>query len=687
MLLKLTGINKEFKIDKNEKFKALNDVSLEFDKGEFVAILGPSGCGKSTLLNIIAGLDKPSSGELVINQQSTKNFRDKDWDFYRKNSIGFVFQQFNLIEHLSALENVEIVMSLTGVSKATRRKRACELLEQVGLNQKQALHLPSELSGGQKQRVAIARALANDPDIILADEPTGALDVKTGLQVMNLLKSIAKDKLIIMVTHNQQLAKDYSTRIIRILDGQIQAEEVLGAKHEVSKHESFKKKNKAMPFKEALKLSFRNMKKKLGRVTITAIAGSIGIAGISLIMGLSNGANIFIDDQVIKFGSSNVIEVSKAEKNKKGEIVDITDPKRFDYLKDNKEVALIRPALEKQGNWEYKNDTVETEMSSLANKPNQQFLKEFLIGELPQKNEVIINKALARDLLEMDNEKIENINYNKALNKKITLDLASTGLSDKQEFTVSGIIDEIDVNESYIYYNYDDLKSFYQSVKIFATNLYKSLTKKVSTYEVVIKDSKKLNEVKQWIIKHDDVKTERYGSGMLSFGSEGVKVSSFALIFQESLSTIISLAKVVMIAFLVIALIVSSILIAIVLFSSVLERRTEIGILKAVGARRKDIMRVFQSEAILLGLLSGVIGIVASFILVPVAEIIFNQFSGVDVSGIVKIPLSAKLFNVSVPLLLQIGLILISIIVAFIAGYIPSRKATKMEVIDALRDE
>ncbi|MDF9867057.1 putative ABC transport system permease protein [Bacilli bacterium PM5-3] len=690
MILELKKITKEFSIDKKSSFKALNDISLGFNKGEFVSILGPSGCGKSTLLNVIAGLDMPTSGELIIDGKSTKKYKEKDWDFYRKNNIGFVFQQFNLIEHLSALENVEIVMSLTGINKKIRRTRAIELLNKVGINEKHANHLPSELSGGQKQRVAIARALANDPDIILADEPTGALDTKTGIIIMNLLKEVAKDKLIIMVTHNQKLAYEYSSRVVRILDGEITLDECIKNEASTDEISTLSKKNKSMPFKEAFKLSLRNMKKKMGRVVITALAGSIGIAGISLVLGLSNGANIFIDDQIIKFGSSNVMQVSKTEKNKDGEIKEVTNKKKFDFIKENEEVTNIRPQLQKLGSWQVKKEVLETEAYALAPTTNQEFLNDFLVGKLPKenKNELLINKALARELMGIYNYDKDTTKYEKILNKKITLDLKSSGYIGTQTFKVVGIIDEIDVNQGFLYYNYNDLKDFYQKTKMFDKSIYDLTMKKVTNYEVSIKNPRELNNVKDWI--YDQSGTKAQGSmmsGMMGATSEGISVVSFAIIFQSALNTLINIAQLVMIAFLVISLIVSSILIAIVLFSSILERRTEIGILKAVGARKKDIMRVFQSEAILLGLFSGVIGVAISFVLIPIAENIVNRFSEYNVSGIIKIPLSGELFGMNIPFLPLLILIFISTTVAFVAGYLPSRKATKMQVIDALRDE
>ena len=277
---------------------ALRGVDLEFRKSEFVSILGPSGCGKTTLLNIIGGLDKYTSGDLIINGKSTKQFTDRDWDTYRNHSIGFVFQSYNLIPHQTVLSNVELALTLSGVSKEERRKRATEVLEKVGLGDQ--LHKkPNQMSGGQMQRVAIARALVNDPDILLADEPTGALDSETSVQIMEILKEISKEKIIIMVTHNPELAETYSNRIIRLLDGKVtddsnpyKAEEITAT--ETAKKAGKKKKKRSMSFLTALLLSLNNLMTKKGRTFLTSFAGSIGIIGIALILSVSAGVNAYI---------------------------------------------------------------------------------------------------------------------------------------------------------------------------------------------------------------------------------------------------------------------------------------------------------------------------------------------------------------------------------------------------------
>ena len=294
-MLKLKNITKEY-VSGDTKVEALKGINIEFRKSEFVSILGQSGCGKTTLLNIIGGLDRYTSGDLIINGKSTKDFKDKDWDEYRNYSIGFVFQSYNLIPHQTVLENVELALTISGVSRKERKQRAIKALEDVGL--KEQIHKkPNQLSGGQMQRVAIARALVNDPDIILADEPTGALDTKTSVQIMEILKEISKDKLIVMVTHNPDLAKKYSSRIVKILDGVITDDSKPFTKEDEEKEKdtNVKSGRTSMKFFTALRLSLNNLMTKKGRTILTSFAGSIGIIGIALILSISNGVQNYIN--------------------------------------------------------------------------------------------------------------------------------------------------------------------------------------------------------------------------------------------------------------------------------------------------------------------------------------------------------------------------------------------------------
>nr|HPN90717.1 ABC transporter ATP-binding protein [Bacilli bacterium] len=310
-MLKLINIEKNYYMG-STTVQALKKVNLEFRKSEFVAILGPSGCGKTTLLNLIGGLDRYTDGDIVINNKSTKEYKDADWDAYRNHSIGFVFQNYNLIPHLKVLGNVELALTLSGISIEERKKRAIDALNKVGLHD-QIYKLPNQLSGGQMQRVAIARALVNDPDILLADEPTGALDSETSIQIMEILKEVAKDRLVIMVTHNPDLANQYATRIIRLLDGVVISDsnpyQAEVAKKDQTKGERLK--HTSMSFLTALALSFQNLLTKKARTILTAFAGSIGIIGIALVLALSNGFQSYVDKMQADTLSSYPLIISR----------------------------------------------------------------------------------------------------------------------------------------------------------------------------------------------------------------------------------------------------------------------------------------------------------------------------------------------------------------------------------------
>ena len=334
-MLQLQHISKVYHTA-NQEFHALKDISIRFRENEFVSILGQSGSGKTTLLNIIGGLDQYTSGDLLIQGKSTKQFKDRDWDSYRNHTIGFVFQSYNLIGHQTALSNVEIAMTLSGVSKAERKKRAIEALERVGLKD----HLykkPSQMSGGQMQRIAIARALVNNPKVVLADEPTGALDSETSVQIMELLKDIAKERLVIMVTHNPELAKTYSTRIVQVLDGNILSDSNPYEPTEETKQGDIQFTKTKMSFMTALALSFNNLLTKKGRTFLTAFAGSIGIIGIALILALSNG----VSDYVKKVQEDTLVSLplTISEKNQSNLLATSPDLSDKPY-KDNNELGV-----------------------------------------------------------------------------------------------------------------------------------------------------------------------------------------------------------------------------------------------------------------------------------------------------------------------------------------------------------
>ena len=363
-MLKLNNIKKNYETG-NESVKALKGISIEFRENEFVSILGPSGCGKTTLLNIIGGLDHYTSGDLIIDGISTKKYKDRDWDTYRNHRIGFVFQNYNLISHQTVLSNVELALTLSGVDKQTRRKKAIEVLEKVGLKD-QMYKKPNQMSGGQMQRVAIARALVNDPDILLADEPTGALDTKTSVQIMEILKEISKDRLIIMVTHNPDLAEKYSTRIINLLDGEVTSDsKPYSSKKEEKekiKEEKRKAKKTSMSFLTAMNLSLNNLMTKKGRTILTAFAGSIGIIGIALILSISNGVQQYINNVEEETLTSYPLTVQE-------ETVEISDL-----------ITTLQPDADKEVNEDgkiYSNDVMSEMMATMSAKVQSNNLEAF----------------------------------------------------------------------------------------------------------------------------------------------------------------------------------------------------------------------------------------------------------------------------------------------------------------------
>lgn len=360
-MLSLYNISKIYKSG-DDKIFALNDVSISFRQNEFVSILGPSGGGKTTLLNIIGGLDRYTSGDLVINGKTTKKFSSKDWDTYRNHSVGFIFQSYNLIPHQSVLANVELALTLSGVSKKERRKRAVEALKRVGLSD-QIKKKPNQMSGGQMQRVAIARALVNNPDILLADEPTGALDSATSLQIMELLKEIANDRLVVMVTHNPELAETYSTRIIKLLDGKVIDDTDPFVSEKEAETKSHPKKHTSMSFFTALSLSLKNLMTKKTRTLLTSFAGSIGIIGIALILSLSTGINAYIENVEEDTLSSYPLTIQESAVDLSSTLTDL--------------MGAVNNNEEKKENTIYSNDIMSQMMKSTVSSASQNNLAEF----------------------------------------------------------------------------------------------------------------------------------------------------------------------------------------------------------------------------------------------------------------------------------------------------------------------
>jgi putative ABC transport system permease protein len=695
VLLELKQLVKKFSVD-NQPFFALNGIDTSFEKGEFVAIVGPSGCGKSTLLNIIAGLDTPDGGDLLIEGKSTKGYSRTDWDLYRRFSIGFVFQNFNLVEHLDALENIEVPLSLIGMPKGERAKRAKELLAKVGLDGF-GEHRPSELSGGQKQRVAIARALANDPDVILADEPTGSLDQKTGVQILELLKEVAADKLIILVTHNQTLAKTYSSRIVYMLDGKIvDQEDVIQVEANTVRSE-LTKKNSSMSFAQSFKLSLRNMKGKLGRIAITTIAGCIGIAGIALVLGLSNGANTYIDSQLNKFATANILAVEKTYQEGE-EVLASANIRDFDDIIALDKVVSIRPALNLSGvQVMYGDEKLPGTLSGLADSGYRTHLRDNYQGSLPdpESNSLLVNETFARAVSSAKGLDPGETDLAEVIGAEVVLALPSAeeGGQHLKTFTISGLAGEFDLGSPAVYYDYANIQAWLESITApSGEDYFTVLTADVSNFEITLARAQDNLGVYEWILEPENggVGQRRGGMGF-GFGRgrrTGFAASSFSVLFKTIFSQMLSIAQTVLLFFVFCALIVSCIMTAIVLHSSVLERKTEIGTIKAVGGSDRDVIRIFQSEAVLIGLLAGALGIAVAFALQPLLNLAINSAVDLDVPAMIQIPLLGIPFTDTVfPLATIILLLAISVAVASVAGWLPSRRATKMAVIDALRDE
>ncbi len=765
-MLKLKNIKKSYKTGTFVQ-NALKGINLCFRENEFVAILGPSGSGKTTLLNIIGGLDRYDSGDLIINDKSTKEFKNKDWDAYRNNCIGFIFQSYNLISHITVLENVEMGMTLSGIKSKERKNKALELLDKVGLKE-HAHKKPNQLSGGQMQRVAIARALANDPEIILADEPTGALDSKTSVQIMNLIKEIAKDKLVIMVTHNPELAKEYASRVVQFKDG-----ELIDDSNPIRDTESDEKKviikKTKMNFFTALKLSFNNIKTKIGRTFLTAFASSIGIIGIALILSLSNGFQIQIDkfqkDTLSQMPIAIMPEVSVLDEQE----IDKDIPKIENSYSDEKNVY----PLISFGNLTHKNninmDYVEyiekvnpeligglsyvrsTALNILYKNKDNEIAKvdSSVLFPLPESidgredavmvdNFDVIYGSMSKEyneavlLIDKDNslnlDTLESLGYTKndkvpfdqflnkelkivlnddyytgfgnlfipktdlesAYNSENTITLKITGIVRGKEgnkfgeFSGTGIcykealMDEImEKNEksaivnaqkqaNYNVLTGETIDGTEKEVKQKQNNIlgYLGAKSAPSYIQIYPKDFNSKDELVEYLDKYNENLSEE----------DKIIYTDYAETISTLSGGIMSGITIVLIAFSAISLIVSSIMIGIIIYISVLERTREIGILKALGARNRDITRVFNAETFIIGMSSGLLGIIIAELLCIPANIILEKLTELKNVAMLN-PVHA------------IILVCISVILTLIGGFIPAKIASKKDPVDALRTE
>ena len=764
-MLKLKNIKKDYKTGDFVQH-ALKGVDLTFRENEFVAVLGPSGSGKTTLLNIIGGLDRYDSGDLIIDGKSTKKFKDKDWDAYRNHAIGFVFQSYNLIGHISVLENVEMGMTLSGVSSAERRKKALSLLEKVGLKE-HAHKRPNQLSGGQMQRVAIARALANDPKIILADEPTGALDSKTSTQIMDLIKEISKDKLVIMVTHNAELAESYATRIVKMKDGELLSDSKPYDSDESKGNLNIKK--TAMSFWTALKLSFGNIRTKKGRTILTAFASSIGIIGIALILSLSNGFNIevenfeqdslsqspiIITNQTVQMdedtlnelrGDNSTVEYpSDKEVYAQNNIADtiihsnkITSD-YIDYLdKLNKDdisgISYVKGTsiniVSKNGD-DYSfvqpsSSSMMSSTSSFEQLPSSngddgiiENNYDVLAGEVNEDEVGLVLFVNSRNQISSDILKQlgfdEHASFDDIINKELKVILNDDYyIKVGNNFMVQADLEKLYDSEDSITVKITAILRAKEDKELIATNtgLYytEALGKKVissndnseivkvqreADYNVLTRQSFDDTMTKDMILGYlgadvvptaiyiypKDFETKDEVTSYLDKYNEGkaeedvIQYTDMAEMISTLSGNIMDAITIVLIAFSSISLVVSSIMIGIITYISVLERTKEIGILRAIGARKKDITRVFNAETFIIGIFSGVFGIAIAYLLTIPTNMIIENLSGL--ANVAKLnPVHALI------------LIIISVTLTIIGGAIPANIASRKDPVEALRTE
>ena len=773
-VLELRNIVKKYNTGDSE-VAVLKSVNIHFRENEFVSILGASGSGKTTLLNIIGGLDKYTSGDMALMGRSTKEFKDRDWDSYRNGTIGFVFQSYNLISHLSVIENVKLALSISGHSNAENDEKAKKVLEDVGLSE----HLykkPNQLSGGQMQRVAIARALVTDPKIILADEPTGALDSKTSVQIMELIKEISKTKLVIMVTHNPELAKEYSDRIVRVKDGEIQEDTNPYVAKEVT-DDGFALKKTAMVFSSAIKSSFKNLLTKKFRTLMTVVASSIGIISIGLVLAISSGMDKYIQTMQNENLSSMPIMISANQVNFGLSVDDDNSEKDSNgselVPKSRRDVHRNLYSVDSLGNGEtfinYIQNNAKDYYSAIdfaegyklqaltknkkgdvvAVKQEQTSLNDNIFGVLPEDKNLIMNqyevvksskdnfeypsnnevvlftaknneidkatiKALGfdenakvkyEDVIGKEFSVVENNNYyrkiaDRFVPRDVDAKMYDSGtkvkvvaiLKAKDSFTrpqmtigytralQKAMIEKEAKSDIVVAQQKDKTRNIITNQKmdsdtaeqILATLGAKTAPSAINIYPKSFNDRDKIAEV---INDFNKKVADKYGPNSSDYHKYSITYADLAKQMTTIMSQMINTISLILSAFAGISLIVSSIMIGILTYVSVVERTKEIGILRAIGARKKDITRIFIAEAGLIGFISGAVGVGVTMLL------------SVPISGSIAKALKVEAFTASLNAQSSIGLILLSLILTLIASIIPSRIAAKKDPVEALRTE
>lgn len=792
-MLELINIRKTYQTG-DEVAVALNDVNLSFGDNGFVSILGTSGSGKTTLLNIIGGLDKYTTGDLIVDGTSTKKFKDRNWDSYRNSTVGFVFQSYNLISHLSILENVKMALSLTGVSSKTAEKKAKKALKEVGL-EKHIKKRPNQLSGGQMQRVAIARSLVNDPQILLADEPTGALDSHTSVQIMEIIKKISKNRLVIMVTHNPDLADQYSDRIIRVSDGEVIEDTAPHTPHRNDKQDGYKIVKTSMSFWAAIKSSLQNLLTKKARTIMVTFAGSIGIISIGLVLALSNGMKDYIDslqrdtlsgipitisasDPFASMMSGPPASVDTAEKaDEKSTTIkarQVSEAHQNNYSEDllgngqtfinyfEKNAKDYYSTISYTSGYQLKpltkdleGNVIEAQLNKNAVMMGQMTGVTSVFSELPGSQESILNqykviasidkefkfptkkeemvlvlgksktlsedtlKALGynpdkpldfKDILGKEFSMIDNDNYFQAMpdtsffqTKTINQDMFDSGIKTK----IVGILQAKDDNSSLlttdIVYTTDLTKALLakeETSTIVATqkseknkNVLSPSNEKIdeqtrttvlqqlggdltptqiSIYPTTFEERNKVIDV---IGAYNKLITKKYGAESEEETKNSIQYSDMAEIMTSMMTMMIDTVTAILTAFAGISLVVSSVMIGILTYVSVVERTKEIGIMRALGARKKDITRIFNAEAGIIGFISGVLGVgIASLLTLPINAII-QKVLDIEHFNSALTPVSATL------------LVILSLVLTLIAGFLPSKSAAKKDPVEALRTE
>ena len=785
-MLKLIGINKIYKAGDME-VHALKNINLEFRESELVAVLGPSGCGKTTMLNIVGGLDKYTSGDLIINGISTKEYVDSDWDAYRNSTIGFVFQNYNLISHLTVIENVELALTLSGVSASERRARAEQALKEVGL-ETQFNKKPNQLSGGQMQRVAIARALVNNPDIVLADEPTGALDSVTSVQIMELLKEVAKTRLVIMVTHNGDLADRYANRIIRLLDGEIISDTNPIDSETLTENVARRPKKTSMSFITAFKLSLKNLFTKKLRTFVTAFAGSIGIIGVALILALSSGFSAYIEKMQTDTLSSFPLTITSSAFDVSNLMSMLQVPDAEEYPEAHE--IYVNKVMDKlsalyQSNDitdEYVEEAIKTIDPSLTygivytnginfniftKKSYPGFNRITRIGsewvQLVDNNDFINSQydVLAGKLPTAYNELVLCVDeYNQVTDVELMQSLGILSGKDSYTFdeimnlefkllTNDAVYSRVDTGEKTCFYEPDSLPEdeYNEGVTLKIVGIVRvnqdtatgSISGTVGYHKdlqdyVLRYETENPSEIVTWQKNNPDIncftgnlyldeareENPTASDNFLQKEADKARVSNLASLgavstpqaisiypvdfeskelikahldaynetegntpvyysdmmglMVEAMNVLVDAISYVLIAFTSISLVVSSIMIGVIISVSVLERTKEIGILKAIGARKKDISRVFNAESLLVGFAAGALGVIITLLLSIPLNILLSSLT--TINGLVALnPWHALL------------LVAISMLLTFIAGLVPSRSAAKKDAVVALRSE